>query len=103
MDGLYKMNIKGKLYKLIYEPNKDTRIKVRTAVGESTLRETGEGKTQGSSEAGIASSEGLGKGVDAYFESSAEELSCGTVDLLPQIFQGDLCCLYNNPLSVQLC
>ena len=32
LDEVYKSKVKGKLYKLIYELNKDTRIKVRTAV-----------------------------------------------------------------------
>ena len=67
MDELYKAKVKGKLYKLIYEMNKDTRITVRTAVGESEKRETNEGLAQGSTEAGIASSVGLSKGVDDFF------------------------------------
>ena len=102
MDELYKAKIKGKLYKLLYEMNKDTRITVRTAVGDSDQRETGEGLAQGTSEAGIASSVSLSKGVDEFFESSENELTYGTVTLLPQIFQDDLSHLCLDPLSAQL-
>ena len=40
---LYKNEVRGKLYKLLYEMNKDTRIKVRTPVGDTEERDTGEG------------------------------------------------------------
>ena len=39
---VYKANVKGKLYKIIYELNRNTKIRVKTAVGESKERETGE-------------------------------------------------------------
>ena len=42
LDELYKSKIKGKLYQLLYELNKDTRIRVRTVVGDSEPKETGE-------------------------------------------------------------
>ena len=35
---LYRSNVKGKPYKLLYELNKDTRITVRTPVGDSEKR-----------------------------------------------------------------
>ena len=38
MNKLHKGKVRGKLYRLVYELNKDTRIKVRTAVGESDTR-----------------------------------------------------------------
>ena len=43
LNELYKNNVRGKLYKLLFELNKDTRISVRTAVGDTEQRETGEG------------------------------------------------------------
>ena len=50
LNELYKNQVRGKLYKLLYEMNKDTRIKVRTAVGDPEERDTGEGWGQGTIE-----------------------------------------------------
>ena len=38
LNEVYKSNVRGKLYKLTYELNKNTRIKIRTAVGDSDER-----------------------------------------------------------------
>ena len=43
LNELYKNNVRGKLYKLLFEMNRDTRISVRTAVGDTEQGETGEG------------------------------------------------------------
>ena len=75
---------------------------MKIPVGDSERRETGEGITQGSSEAGIVSSTNLSKGVDYFFVSSEEEISYGPLKLLPQSFQDDLCRLCLNPLSAQM-
>ena len=42
LNELYKGKVKGKLYKLMYEMNRNNRIKVRTPVGDSDTRETNE-------------------------------------------------------------
>ena len=47
LDELYKTKIKGKLYQLLYELNKDIRVRVRTVVGDSETEETGENLAQG--------------------------------------------------------
>ena len=86
MNELYKANIKGNLYRLVFELNKDTRITVRTPVGESGKRETGEGLTQGSIGSAIISSLNLSKGVDDFFQTSESELSYGTVSNNPKSF-----------------
>ena len=46
MDTLYN-GIRGNLYRLMYEMSRETRIKVRTAVGETSEENTGEGVGQG--------------------------------------------------------
>ena len=56
MNELYKVKVKGKLYRLVYELNKETKFKVRTPVGESDTREVKETIAQGTSEVGIVSS-----------------------------------------------
>ena len=65
---LYKCQVKGKLYKLIYELNRDTRVTVRTAVGDSDPEEVGEGMAQGSLEGTMASYSNVSKGVENLFE-----------------------------------
>ena len=39
MNSIYQCGIKGKLYRLIYNMNKDTTICVRTAVGQTEEKE----------------------------------------------------------------
>ena len=42
MNSIYNCRVKGKLYRLIFNMNKDTKIRVRTAVGETKEKDTGE-------------------------------------------------------------
>ena len=50
MSELYKCNIRGKLYRLLYQLNKNTEIQVKTPVGMTGRRQTGEGVGQGTME-----------------------------------------------------
>ena len=68
---LKKAKIDNKLYRLIYELNKDARVTVRTAVGNSKEIETTETVVQGSIKVGRISSNSLSKGVDDFFSSSS--------------------------------
>ena len=81
--------------------NKDNRIVVRTPVGDSERKETGETLTQGSIEAGIVSSLGLSSGVDDFFVESEHEIVYGLIRLQPQIYQDDLMRLCCDPISAQ--
>ena len=83
MNELHKAKVKGKVYKLVYELNKDTRITVRTAVGDSDKREVEDTISQGSIDGGILSSNNLSKGVDDFFASSEDEVSYLQIPLLP--------------------
>ena len=47
MNELHRSGIRGKLYRLIFELNKDTKFKVETPVGTTETRERGEGLGQG--------------------------------------------------------
>ena len=47
MSEVYKCNIKGKLYRLIYKMNQDTLIKVSTPLGATRETSRGEGIGQG--------------------------------------------------------
>ena len=61
LNELYKNNVRGKLCILLL--NKDTRISVRTAVGNTEQRETGEGWGQGTIEGAICIAVNLDNGV----------------------------------------
>ena len=41
MSELYKNNIKGKVYRLLFEMNKNIRIQIQTPVGLTEARDTG--------------------------------------------------------------
>ena len=78
MDELYKSNIKGKLYKLIFEMNRDVRIRFRTPVGESNVKEVGQTVAQGSLEGAIMSTNSVGNGTNDFFKDSDKEVDYGT-------------------------
>ena len=101
MNELYKGKVRGKLYRLVYEMNKKSRIKVKTSVGMSDSREVEDLITQGSSEAGLVSTSNLASGVDDFFASSEHELSYGPLILQPQSFQDDLLRMCLDPESSQ--
>ena len=64
---LYKSNIKGKVYRLIYLLNKNIRIRVKTPVGVTETEDTGSGMAQGTVMASIVSSASLDNGTKEYF------------------------------------
>ena len=67
MNELFKNEIRGKLYRLLYLMNKSIKIKVQTPVGISDEVDTGETLAQGSIEAAIASAVSLDNGVRYFF------------------------------------
>ena len=75
MDALYSAGIDRKLYRLWFLLNKNTKIRVRTALGDTEYREVGELIGQGSGGAGLVSGSNLDKGVTKFFNNS-EEMFC---------------------------
>ena len=90
MDALYKSNVNGKLYRLLYAMNKNTRISVQTPVGITEEQDTGEGVGQGTLEGALLSSVNLDNGVNEYFHNSEYEVSYGSLPLQPILFQDDV-------------
>ena len=90
LNELYKCNIKGKLYKLLYTLNKSTRITVRTAVGDSESEEVHDTLAQGSLEGAISSSTNVSKGLETFFNDSEYEVTYGKIALNPMSFQNDI-------------
>ena len=83
MDNLYKSEIKGKLYRLIYELNKNDLIQIKTAVGITDGFKTGENVTQGSVGGGLISSLNLDVPVATYFKDSEHEVCYGDIRMSP--------------------
>ena len=90
MNAIYNCGIQGKLYRLIYNMNKDTKIKVRTAVGDSEEKVTGENIGQGTLEGANISAANIDYSVNMFFKSSMDELSYGSEQLQPLLFQDDI-------------
>ena len=89
MDTLFEYGVRGKLYRLWYELNRDAQIKVKTGAGMTDTQVTGENVAQGSIGGAILSSCNLDKTVTKYFAGSTSELSYATTRLQPVIFQDD--------------
>jgi hypothetical protein len=102
LNELYRSNVRGKLYKLLYEMNKNTRITVRTAVGDTESREIGEGWGQGTIEGAVCSAVNLDKGVQDFFFNSEYEVSYGDLVLGPALFQDDVSRVCLDPVSAQM-
>ena len=52
---IYASQVKGKDYRLLFEMNRNTRIRIKTPVGDSQWSDTGPNLTQGSVEAAVLS------------------------------------------------
>ena len=101
MGELYKANVKGKLYRLIYTLNKDTEVSVKTPVGITESAAVGEGLGQGTNEGAIVSSINLDGGVKESFEDSDKEVLYIDVKVNPCLFQDDIARLAENIDSVK--
>ena len=101
MNELYKSNLKGKLYRLIYQLNKETIVQVNTPVGMTEQVSTGEGVGQGTIDGAVISAVNLDKGIQDFFASSEEEMEYGGLKLGPIIFQDDVARLASGVKSAQ--
>ena len=102
MNELYKLNVKGKLYRLIFNLNKSTEICVKTSVGKTNSADVGEGLGQGTNEGAIVSSVSLAGGLDEKFKDSNDEVKYLDLPMAPIIFQDDIGRLAENLESVQM-
>ena len=102
MDTLYNNGIKGKLYRLIYEMNRETKIRVRTAVGTTSSEYTGEGVGQGTLDGAIISACSIDYTVNSFFSKSSYEISYGGLSLQPLLFQDDIFQMCSDILSAHI-
>ena len=82
--------VTGKLYRLIHEMNKSSKIKVQTPLGETEEKETGPTVTQGSVEAATLSSVSLDNGVDEGFNEKEREVKYLDIVLAPLLYMDDV-------------
>ena len=101
LDCLYNSSLKGKVYRLMYELNKNSRIKVKTPVGVSASQETGPLVAQGKPEAGILSSVNLDKDVNVTFASSDCEVRYFELVLAPILYMDDIFRMTENVTAAQ--
>ena len=99
---LYKCQVKGKVYRLIFHLNKNLRIKVQTSVGTSASKDTGPTIGQGNVDAGVISSVNLDNGVNDAFVDSDGELNYLELDLGPLLFMDDIFRMGDNVTSAQV-
>ena len=60
----FSSGVRGNIYRLIYEMNKDTKIQVKSLSGISNVACTGDNVTQGSISAGLISAINLDRGIN---------------------------------------
>ena len=73
-----------------FESLANLRIRVRTAVGETEEKETGENIGQGTLEGANISAANIDYTVNVFFKTSTDELSYGGEQLQPLLFQDDI-------------
>ena len=100
MGEAYRSGVKGKAYRLLFQLNKETNIKVRTPLGETEESNTGAGLGQGTVEGAVLSSNSLDKGVQDNFIES-ENVYYGEVKIKPLLFQDDVASPATNVKSAQ--
>ena len=71
--------------------NKDTVIRVKTAVGLTSNVKTSENIWQGPTEGAIICAASLDYTVNKFFGASKAELSYNPDKILPLLFQDDIC------------
>ena len=89
MDVLYRRGVDPKVCRLWAKLN-ETRIQVRTGVGNTEKAEIGTVIGQGTIGGAIASQGSLDDGIRDQFQGSQEEIQHGSVEMGPLIFQDDL-------------
>ena len=101
MFELYRSQLKGKVYRLIYNMNKRVKIKVKTPVGETQSEEVEDLVTQGSVDSGPMSGVNIDNGVNVAFADSDSEVYYIELKLGPVIFMDDIGRLAETVKSAQ--
>ena len=68
MNFINKCKVRGKIYRLVYQLNKDTEVCVKTPVGVTDFEEVGKGLGQGTNEGAVIRAVNLDGGIKESFE-----------------------------------
>ena len=98
---LHSRDVKGKLYRLIYQMNKNIRIKVKTPVGETKSKDTGPAVGQGTVDGAILSSNNTDKGLEVAFDDPSKEIEIEETVLGPISFMDDIFRMAENRDNAQ--
>ena len=90
LETLEALNVNKKAARLWYLMNKNTRISVKTAFGETEEAEVGDCLGQGTAGAGLVSAANLDLGLQKYFNKSLNVMNYGDVKLQPLSYQDDI-------------
>ena len=90
MNELFKNEIRGKIYRLVYKMNENTRIRVQTPVGLSDEKYVGESVGQGTVDGAVISAVSLDNGVEDFFKHSEHEVNYGGIVLRPLLYQDNV-------------
>ena len=89
MGEAYRCGVKGKTYRLLYNMNKENKIKVKTPLGMTDEAETGANLGQGTIEGAVLSAAGLDKGVEDYLDEE-NDVNYGEIVIKSLLFQDDI-------------
>ena len=89
LSSAYTAGVKGKVFRLLYKLNRNTKIQVKTPVGITEVAEAGPSTGHGSIPAAILSAHNLDCGVSKHFESSRHQICYGKMKVKPLLFQDD--------------
>ena len=101
LEKLYTSNVRGKIYRLLYEMNKNVAVKVKTPVGMTTTKNIGPATGQGSVEASVISSNGIGKEVSETFEEDEDNIVYEDIVVSNQCFMDDILKVGESLQSIQ--
>ena len=90
MSEVYNCQIKGKLYRLLFNMNKSVNITVNTPVGKTESAVIDCVVSQGTIESGVMSSVNIGKGIDVAFADSDGEVVYVDFKMNPMSFMDDI-------------
>merc|ERR1711954_221318 len=92
MKKVHESHVKGKVYRLIFQMNKNVRVKIQTPVGVTWEANTGPIVSQGGIDSAIISSVSIGNDVGEAFANneSVEVITYESVPLAPMCYMDDI-------------
>ena len=101
MNSLYRLNVKGKVYRLLFKMNENVNIKVKTPVGLTESEETGPIVSQGTVPAAIISSSNIAVGVEEAFKESDKEILYHDIPINALSYMDDIFRMADNANKAQ--